>query len=145
MLRLFLFISLLQALLFGAQGDLDSSFGTNGIVVTRADGSMEYAHSVANQNDGKIVAAGHSDIFGSDNFALARYNTDGTLDATFGTNGIVVTRTDGSNEIANSVAIQKDGKIVAAGVSTVFGSDDFALARYLGTSPSLAPIYYLLQ
>jgi len=145
-LRLFIFIIVvLQSLLLAAEGDLDSSFGTNGIVITHADSSWDDALSIAIQSDGKIVAAGYSSIGGTDDFALARYNTDGTLDSSFGTNGVVVTIVGGSNDRAKSVVIQSDGKIVIAGYSNFGGTDDFVLARYLGTPPTLAPIYYLLQ
>jgi uncharacterized delta-60 repeat protein len=76
---------------------------------------------VAVQADGKIVAAGGA----GDGFALARYDTDGSLDATFGTNGKVTTGFS-DYAFANAVAIQSDGKIVVGGVA----GDAFALARY---------------
>jgi uncharacterized delta-60 repeat protein len=92
-------------------GDLDPSFGTNGIVFTDFPGQPEGASDVAIQRDGKIVAVGTAE----DGFALARYNHDGTLDPTFGTAGLVVTDFGTSNDQATSVAIQSDGRIVVAG------------------------------
>jgi len=109
-------------------GTLDSTFGANGIVTT----PNVNASSVALQPDGKIVVAGVSiNGYVADDFALIRYNTDGTLDNTFGEEGIVITTIDSYEDWASSVAIEPDGKIVVAG-NTFNGTDeDFALARYL--------------
>jgi uncharacterized delta-60 repeat protein len=113
-------------------GHLDSSFGGDGKVITThfAKGSRDYARAVAIQANGKIVAVGIS--FGSTaRFALARYNSGGTLNPSFGGDGKVTTSfAKGSNDVAYAVAIQADGKIVAAGDS-LGTADRFALARYL--------------
>ena len=113
---------------YNTNGSLDTSFDGDGHVSTSI-GSLDYARSVVIQPDGKIVAAGTSDS----NFALARYNTDGSLDTSFDTDGRVTTAafifvTDG----IVAVALQSDGKIVAAGYSgnTQSNNPDFALARY---------------
>ncbi|MEJ7665424.1 MAG: delta-60 repeat domain-containing protein [Hymenobacter sp.] len=80
---------------------------------------MTHASSVAIQSDGKIVAAGYSYNDGTDDdFAVVRYNPNGTLDTSFNGTGKVVTPVGSSGDCANSVAIQSDGKIVAAGGST---------------------------
>ena len=73
------------------------------------------AFSVAIQSDGKIVAAGYSNNGSNDDFALVRYNTDGSLDTNFDSDGKVTTAIGSGNDYACSVAIQSDGKIVAAG------------------------------
>ena len=65
-----------------ADGDLDTSFGTGGKVTTEV-GSDDYAWSVAIQSDGKIVLAGESNNGSNKDFALVRYNTDGSLDTSF--------------------------------------------------------------
>ena len=118
---------------FNANGTLDASFGTGGIVTTGFGVSAE-ATSVAVQADGKIVAAGYANLDGADDFALVRYNSNGTLDASFGTGGKVTTAfalSQGFSQAqANSVAVQPDGRIVAAGNAAVGGGFDFALARY---------------
>ncbi|MER3446986.1 MAG: hypothetical protein C4291_09145 [Candidatus Dadabacteria bacterium] len=114
-------------------GDLDPSFGGNGKVLAHfAGNSDEEISAIAIQADGKIVAAGSSSARGRFDFALARYNTDGTRDDTFSANGKLLTdfRGSGSFDLAHAVAIQTDGKIVAAGHSAK-GNDNFALARYL--------------
>jgi uncharacterized delta-60 repeat protein len=85
---------------------------------------------VAIQADGKIVAGGYSQNAGSSDFALARYNADGSLDTSFDSDGMLITDFDSSEASARSVAIQADGKIVAAGYSYIGGNGYFALARY---------------
>jgi uncharacterized delta-60 repeat protein len=106
-------------------GTLDPTFSGDGKVTTAFAGGPAEAFGVAVQQDGKIVAAGDS----VQGFALARYNTDGTLDSTFGGDGKVTTELAGG--IASAVAIQADGKIVAAGETRRASGDFlFALARY---------------
>jgi uncharacterized delta-60 repeat protein len=120
---------------FNPDGTLDASFGTGGSVTTGFGVSAE-AWAVAVQADGKIVAAGEANIDGGFDFALVRYNSNGTLDASFGTNGKVTTAFDGppgqgfSSATANSVAVQPDGRIVAVGQARISGGFDAALARY---------------
>jgi len=112
-------------------GGLDPTFGTAGTVTTDFGGlgMGGSASATAIQPDGKIVAAGQ---FGSDNdfiaFALARYNTDGSLDSSFGAGGTVTTVIGG----ASALAIQPDGKIIVVGRSRALldGSRRFAIARY---------------
>ncbi len=113
---------------YNAGGILDTSFGTGGKVTTNFGGD-DRGFSVALQDDGKIVVAGTKFAGGSGDFALARYNAAGSLDATFGTGGKVTTNFGGYDR-GLSVAIQSDGMIVAAGTSPGGGSADFALARY---------------
>ena len=121
---------------YNADGTLDNTFGTNGTVRSViGSGSDDQAYSVAIQSDGRIVAAGFSTGGSGNAFALARYNTDGTLDSTFGTNGTTrnyISGGDGTGDGASSVAIQSDGKIIAAGSSGVGDPVHFAfaLARY---------------
>src|SRR5215470_8526399 len=110
---------------YNSNGTLDTTFGTGGQAVTDF-GMDDRAFSVALQEDGKIVAAGMT----GNNFALARYNSNGTLDATFGSGGKVITDFAGANDIALGVAIRTDGKIVAAGRTFVSGRPAFGVARY---------------
>ncbi len=126
----FLLIFFLSANFYGAPGDLDLSFGSGGKVITPVGSSYDYAYSVAIQADGKIVAAGYSDNGANYDFAVVRYNTDGTLDTSFGGTGKVVTAVGNFGSGASSVAIQADGKIVVAGSSYNGANDDFAVVRY---------------
>jgi uncharacterized delta-60 repeat protein len=121
---------------YARNGALDPTFDGDGKVRTDfAPLSFENAYSVALQADGKIVVAGRLVVpdgqTGAD-FAVARYNADGALDATFDGDGKAVTDFAAS-DVARSVAIQSDGKIVVVGGSRPVGigsPSDFALARY---------------
>jgi len=127
----FLFFSLMGyfKLLFAQPGSLDNSFGTGGKLTTDFGSSDDLGYSVALQTDGKIVVAGYSGSYPNDDFALVRYNTDGTLDNTFGTGGKLTTDFGSSDDLGYSVALQTDGKIIVAGRSNN-GLDDFGLCRY---------------
>ncbi|MEH2210726.1 putative Ig domain-containing protein [Nostoc sp.] len=105
---------------YNSNGSLDSTFGTTGKVTTDF-ASTDIAYSIALQDDGKILVAGVS----SSNFAVVRYNSNGSLDSTFGTAGKVTTDL-GSTDIAYSIALQDDGKILVAGKR----NNDFAVVRY---------------
>src|SRR5882724_4408526 len=124
---------------YSATGDLDPTFGAGGIVTTDFSDSFDAANAVALQSDGKIVAAGTTiKDFGSaftQDFAVARYNTDGSLDNGFGAGGKVTTDFSGEVDAANAIALQSDGKILVAGFAVTgrtmqFPNQDFALARY---------------
>src|SRR5262249_25029587 len=118
-----------------SDGTLDASFGIGGKVTTDFGFSTQgfsfaQGNSLALQQDGKIVMAGQAFLRGVYNFALTRYNGNGTLDASFGTVGKVTTtfptQRSSANVAAFSVAVQPDGKLVAAGLEEF----DIALARY---------------
>src|SRR3989442_1326020 len=114
-----------------ASGRLDPSFGTSGKVLTNFTGSDagDGANALAIQPDGKIVAEGFATsqtAAGGGGFALARYNTHGHLDTSFGTSGKVLTDFNGSGGKAFTVAIQPDGKIDAAGFSLGPSGERFA-------------------
>ena len=113
-----------------ANGSLDSSFDTDGKVTTAIGSSTDYVRSVAIQSDGKIVALGDSSNGSNYDFAVARYNTNGSLDSSFDTDGKVTTAIGSSDDYSYSVAIQSDGKIVAAGYSYNGSNYDFAILRY---------------
>lgn len=103
---------------YNANGTLDTSFGTGGKVTTHLGGiSQGTAFAVAIQSDGKIVAAGRINTGAGENFALVRYNPNGSLDTSFGSGGIVTTNAGGSQSWAYAVAVLADGKVVAAGFS----------------------------
>jgi uncharacterized delta-60 repeat protein len=111
-------------------GTPDRAFDTDGVVRTDVSGHGDQANAVAVQGDGKILVAGFAIPLGvHSDFALARYNPDGTLDATFDGDGIVTTDFGAlsDDEDARAIAIQPDGKIVLAGTA----GEDIALARYL--------------
>jgi uncharacterized delta-60 repeat protein len=111
-------------------GALDPSFGTGGEVTTAIGAGTDISGGVVLQADGKLVAAGYS-WNGSDfDFALARYNPDGSLDTGFNGTGKVTTAIGSGRDVSWALALQPDGKIVVAGSSNNGSDDDFALARY---------------
>ncbi|MCG3113844.1 MAG: CHRD domain-containing protein [Candidatus Manganitrophus sp. SB1] len=113
---------------YNPDGSPDTTFGTNNDgIVTTTIGASSIARNVALQTDGKIVVGGDS----ANQFALARYNSDGTRDSTFGNDGIVTT-TIGSSSFGLDLVIQADGKIILAGQTNPVGGGavTFALARF---------------
>ncbi|MFO7445980.1 MAG: delta-60 repeat domain-containing protein, partial [Ignavibacteriaceae bacterium] len=117
---------LLTGFLFPQAGTLDNSFGNDGIVTTAIGSSLSRIKDIAIQSDGKIVAAGRSDNGALSDCALARYNSDGSLDNTFGSGGI----TTFGEAIINAIVILPDGKIVAAGYTGDYLDKLLVLIRF---------------
>ncbi len=115
---------------YNTDGTLDTSFGVGGVVLTAVGTSQDYPFSVIQQADGKLVAAGYSYSGSNNDFALVRYNTDGSLDSSFGTGGKVTSAVGAGHDYIYSVIQQANGKLAAAGYSTNAGVDSFALALY---------------
>jgi uncharacterized delta-60 repeat protein len=115
---------------YNVQGTLDPTFGTGGKVTTDLNATDDVLTSLGLQSDGKIVAAGSFFNGTNDDFALVRYNADGTLDSTFGVGGKMATPFGAGNDAAAAMVIQGDGKIVAAGRAASTAGNVFALARY---------------
>jgi uncharacterized delta-60 repeat protein len=111
---------------YTADGTLDASFDGDGRLTTAFTGAHDAALDLAIQADGRIVAVGTA---GFESYALARYQSDGSLDPSFGGGGKVLTELTGGRDVAAAVTIQADGKIVVAGRSAG-ARGRFALARY---------------
>lgn len=129
---LFIFLNLLANNYGFAQEEfLDISFGEGGKVTTDLNNNSEAALGATIDSYGKIIVVGHTSHKSYDNnFALVRYNSNGSLDNTFGLNGIVITDLGTYNESAKSVISQADNKIIVAG-SRIHGTYyDFVLLRY---------------
>jgi uncharacterized delta-60 repeat protein len=118
---------------------LDPTFGTGGVVTTNGLGDLnDTLQDVAVLPDGKILAAGRmSSASTARDFALVRYDANGSLDLTFGGgDGIVTTDIggNGSGDAINAIHVQGDGKIVAAGFTFPFpeasNDEDTAIVRY---------------
>jgi uncharacterized delta-60 repeat protein len=118
---------------YNMDGSLDASFGSGGKVTTPVGSGDAAARGLAIQPDGKIVAVGVSYNAGNSDFTVVRYDPEGRLDATFGPqqNGIVTTAIGNADDVANTVSLQTDGKIVVAGYSYNGANNDFAVVRYL--------------
>jgi uncharacterized delta-60 repeat protein len=132
----------IQVARVNADGSPDSSFGSGGVATTNFLPTAVYtaALAVQVQKNGKVVTAGTA--FGnSTSFALTRFNPDGTIDPGFGSNGGVLTAFPGTiGQGADALALQTDGRIVAAGEANLAtGETEFALARYLG-EPTVMPV-----
>ena len=104
-----------------APGDLDSSFGVGGQLVTAVGAGDSGANDMAIQSDSKVVVAGYFNNGTNNDFAVVRYNADGTLDTTFNSTGIATADFSGNNDTAYGVAIQPDGKIIAVGATREAG------------------------
>jgi uncharacterized delta-60 repeat protein len=128
---------------YHANGSLDTSFGSNGRVITDFSGRHDYigeTHSLAVQPNGKIILAGTIWQAGDNNdFAVARYTPQGALDPSFGTGGKAVTDFGSFGDVVTAVTLQPDGRIIVAGkthITLLAGTNlryaDFALARYMG-------------
>ena len=131
---------------YTSNGVIDSTFGEYGTkVVDIGGGTSDIAYSIAIQTDGKIIVTGSSNNFsgGTDEYdlALLRYNSDGSLDNTFGTEGIELTSSMGEVAAGRSVVILPDGKILVGGVSITGGESDFAIFRYKGDTPACIANY----
>ena len=113
---------------YNTDGSLDAAFGSGGTLTTDFGGA-DYGSSVALQSDGKILVSGLVINNANYDFALARYNSDGSLDPSFNFDGLLTTDFGGT-EVGLSLVVQADGKILIAGKSDADGSNDFALARY---------------
>jgi uncharacterized delta-60 repeat protein len=118
---------------YNADGTLDTSFGGgDGRVTTNFTRREDAVYGLAVQSDGKILAAGDAGFrTGDSRFALARYNSDGTLDTSFGGDGKVSTNWTSGDDPVSSLLVQPDGKIVVAGgVAQNRRNPRLAVSRY---------------
>lgn len=113
-------------------GTPDATFGQGGRVRVNFGSGNDQAYAVALQSDGRILVAGFADVGTNRDFGLARLNVNGSLDASFGTNGKVTTSIGAAADRAYALLVQPDGKIVLGGTSDAGSTTglDFALARY---------------
>lgn len=123
---------------FNSDGSLDSSFGNGGKVTTSFTDGQSEADAVIIQPDGKIIAAGFTEQTQEENLpqvlAIARYQSDGSLDTTFGSGGKVTYDFAGRGGEARALVLQRDGKILVAGAAGNYNADiprvNFAVVRY---------------
>ncbi|WP_170131213.1 hypothetical protein [Deinococcus yavapaiensis] len=120
----------------GAAGSLDTTFGTAGVAVTKASLGESQANAMAVLPDGKIVVVGEA--FGQlGDFMILRYDRDGILDSSFGTNGKVVVDFEGGRDVAEAVVVQPDGKVIVGGSASSSAAsgrrESFAAVRLTST------------
>ncbi len=111
-------------------GALDTTFNTTGKTTADFSSAEDTAYAVSIQSNGKIVAAGNSTATGATSLAMVRWNTDGSLDTTFGTSG-KLTQTFGSgNADYRAMVLDTSDRILIAGSATLAGRMNFILARF---------------
>ena len=115
---------------YKSDGKLDESFGTKGVVTTNYGSGYHTWNAMVIDSQERIVVAGRTGNKKDSDFALARYTSDGKLDRTFGTKGIVTTDFGSGDDWGQSLAIDSQGRLIVAGYSNNGNDDDFALARY---------------
>jgi uncharacterized delta-60 repeat protein len=109
-------------------GSLDTTFDGDGTATIDFGSMADLANDAVLQPDGRIVVAGYTQA--DEDVAVVRLDPDGSLDATFSTDGKATVDFGGIATFGFAVALQPNGRIVAAGQRT--GNDDFAVARLLG-------------
>ena len=118
---------------YDTAGVPDTTFSGDGVAITDFTSGLDYADEVLIQADDKIVAAGATNFYGRNaRFALARYESSGVLDQSFGGDGKITTDISRRRDGAYGLGIQSDGNLVAAGYARSPVDARFALVRYLG-------------
>ncbi len=113
---------------YSQAGSLDPGFNGNGRAITSVGTGHDQALAVAIQPDGKIVVAGSAVIGNARDFAVVRYNVNGTLDNTFSGDGKLTIDFSGGEDIAQAVSVLANGTIIVAGSASVGTSIDFGIA-----------------
>lgn len=133
MKTLLLFLATFATVYAVAQdGGLDTSFGNNGTVQTDIDGDSDYAISIAQQADEKLLVAGRFTIQGQAFPSIARYNVNGALDTSFGNGGVAIFGASGyEDDYYDIVLSQNDGKIIAGGPFNLNSNYQYAVNRFL--------------
>ncbi|MCP4376602.1 MAG: hypothetical protein GY794_10575, partial [bacterium] len=115
---------------YNSDGSLDTSFDSDGKVASDIGGGGRAFGAPVVQVDGKILVAAYSGAGGDNDVIVLRYNTNGSLDTTFGINGKVTTDLGNGDDIALELKLQSDGKILVVGTSFNSNNDDIVLLRY---------------
>ena len=115
--------------LIAQDGILDASFDSDGIVTMDINNTNDVMKAILTQPDGKIIVAGHTTEMDLTRFCVIRFNSDGSLDTSFGSDGGVVMPFPFTSH-ASATALQNDGKIVVAGVASPMNEEGFAVVRF---------------
>ncbi len=117
---------------YNTDGTLDLSFGDSGRVTTNVSSRSNYGSYGALQEDGKIIVAGYVAQQGDgNNLTVLRYNADGAIDSSFGTNGVVIEAIGKQFEFPTGIVVQSDGKIVVGGYTADFSEGSNYSTIYL--------------
>ena len=120
---------------YNATGTTDTSFGANGgsTIVGIGSGGEDYARGIVVMPIGRIVVGGYTRIDATTqnyDFFAARFNSEGFLDTTFDTDGVATAEIGSASDLANAVAVQRDGRIIVAGRTLVVNTSVFAMVRF---------------
>jgi uncharacterized delta-60 repeat protein len=126
----FFILTMISFISFPQDGSPDLSFGNSGTVHTDIDGERDLALAIAQQKDGKLIVAGGANIGGNHYPTLVRYLINGTIDTSFGTNGVVWKDYGNSFDLYKYITVQEDNKIIAGGRIGNSGNIVFTLTRY---------------
>jgi uncharacterized delta-60 repeat protein len=121
---------------YTSAGELDTTFGTNGVTITAFEGIAFDPFGFAVQKNGDIVIGGVATTkSGRNEFGLARYTSNGVLDTTFGTNGLVITKVGNRSDAPSALLLQPNGQIVMGGFEVAGGNIPgmMSLVRYNAT------------
>ena len=123
---------------YSADGVIDTTFGTNGVVTTPIGSNYSLAYGLAVQDSGKIIVAGSTDAGSNNDIVVIRYLSNGTLDPDFGTGG-VTTLDLGHDDESLDVNVQADGRIVVTGITEDgSGNEEMLVARFFGSNLPIA-------
>lgn len=114
---------------YNSEGSMDSTFGNAGVVLTPMQ-SCEYP-SIAIRSDGKIFLSGTTYYMHKNTFVLIRYNTDGSIDSSFGDSGKVLTNVGMDNDYSSKIVLQSDNKIIVTGYFVAQAVTNIAIIRYI--------------
>lgn len=122
---------------YNSNGTLDTIYNSTGKVITPISQAVDFINASALQSDGKLLVAGYCGLSSKLQFCVARYTVSGALDTTFNTTGFnVFAVTPGIGDIATTMNVQSDGKILLAGDCFVGGDIEFCTARLDGNPPA---------
>lgn len=122
---------------YNSNGSLDTTYNGTGKVLSPISAAVDFINTSALQSDGKLLVAGYCGLSSKLQFCIARYTTSGALDTTFNTTGFnVFAITPGIGDVATTMNIQNDGKILLAGDCFVGSDIEFCTARLDGNPPT---------
>lgn len=127
------------AVRFGANGTLDTGFGTAGRLAHAVGFDGSYCYGAALQTDGKVLMVGQklNGLDGSKDLVLLRLMSNGTVDGTFGVDGVVTSDFERRDEEGRQITITSNGRILVAGTSRGGTDDDYLLAAFLESSTTV--------
>ncbi|HEX2617216.1 MAG TPA: T9SS type A sorting domain-containing protein, partial [Flavobacteriales bacterium] len=116
---------------YDEHGVPDPAFGEEGVVLTDLGGTPDVGYALVLRPDGRIIVGGMTNTPTGLDVLVLQYLPDGTLDGSFGTGGVVITPATSGPDVATSIGLQTDGRIVVGGLADSGGASDLLIVRYL--------------